>query len=163
MEHNLRINLFFAFFTLVVGIMITPYSYIGLAFVIFSIVWAYLFILPISPIKRSWAISDKLIVSTLTSPGYKPHINNDVISVWVELKPRSSIKVDKIVLAIRREKIPSLGWKAHKVVSNEHKYMDFKKPDWLNQGNFKLKLIAYTPEGYSKSGQFVLEVSGSVI
>jgi len=90
--------------------------------------------------------------------GYKPTVRGELITVWVDLTPRSSIIVDRIALKIGRRRIYSFEWKSHEVVAHEHKFLDFKKPDWLGTGKYEAKLIAYTPEGYSKSEQFTFTV-----
>ena len=160
MDYSLRVNLLFVFLGLGIGLMITSNFYIGLAFIIFSFIWLCLFVLPISPIKRRrWSIPSKLVVMTLENPGYKARATSEYISVWVELRPQSRIIVDRIVLKIGRKKFPSFEWKSHEVTGREHKSLDFKRPDWLHIGEYEINLIAYTPDGFSKSVKFILEVT----
>ncbi len=107
-----------------------------------------------------WSTSGKLAIMTLQTLGYKATVNSKVISVWIDLTSPSSITVDRLVLKIgRKEGIPSFEWKPHEVTVHEHKFLDFKRPDWLTIGKHEARLIAYTPEGYSKSKEFILEVT----
>ncbi len=92
--------------------------------------------------------------------GYEPTVSKENISVWVDLATHSVIMVNKIGLKItQKEGIPSFEWKPHKVGEREHKRLDFKRPDWLGMGKYEARLIAYTPEGISKSEKFILEVT----
>lgn len=33
------------------------------------------------------------------------------------------------------------------------------RPDWLGAGQYEASLVAYTPDGYSKSRKFILEIT----
>ena len=133
--------------------------YVGGTMLVVATIWGFLFLCPKSPVKKYWwAISDKLMFRVPQEPGYKAKVNNGVITVWVDLISSSSIIVDRIVLKIERKKgIPSFEWNSH-MVEKEHKFLDFRRPSWLDVGKYEARLIAYTPEGYSKSGKFILEV-----
>jgi hypothetical protein len=145
-----------------IGFMPGPHKYVGLALFVLAFIWAYLFVSPFSPVKRYWwSVSDKLVIMTLQTPGYKAKVTSEYITVWVELRPRSSIMVDRIVIKIGRERITSFDWKSHEVAAREYKFVDFERPNWLGVGEHETRLIAYTPEGYSKSGKFILEVTYS--
>ena len=160
MERRFGIGLFISLILGGVGFLLEPHQYIGIAFFVLAFIWAYLFVLPFSPIKRYWwSASDKLVIMTIEEPGYKAKANSEYITVWAELRPRSSIIVDRIDIKIGRKRCTSFDWKSHTVASSEHKFVDFERPDWLCAGEHEAKLIAYTPEGYSKSGKFVVEVT----
>lgn len=140
--------------------MIGASQHIGIAILVLTAIWGFLFVNPMSPAKKYWwSVSGKLAIMTLQTLGYKAKVDSEYISVWVELRPQSSIMVDKIVIKIGRERITSSDWKSHEVAEREHKFLDFKRPDWLGVGEHEAKLIAYTPEGYSKSRKFILEVT----
>lgn len=38
-------------------------------------------------------------------------------------------------------------------------YVNFDRPSWLGNGEHEAELIACTPEGRSKSGKFIVEVT----
>lgn len=161
MGHNIRIGWLLLLVGGLIGsaAMVISQLYVFIGFLIAVIIWACLFALPFSPVKRCWwSAADKLVIMTLQHAGYNPRASSKYISVWVELRPRSSIMVDRIVLKIGREKVTSFDWESHDVSSVEHKFVDFERPDWLHVGEHEAKLIACTPEGYSKSNKFVVEV-----
>ena len=134
---------------------------VGTVMLMLAAIWWFLFLNPKSPVKKYWwSIPDKLMFVVSKELGYKAKVNSEYISCWIDLTSQSGIKVDKIVLKItQKERIPSFEWKSHEVVAREHKFLDFKRPDWLGVGEYEAKLIAYTPEGYSKSRKFILEVT----
>ena len=145
--------------------MIGTSQYIGITILTLAVIWGFLFLNPKSPVKKYWwSIPDQLKILTLQTPGYKATVNSEYISVWVDLTSRSGLIVDKIGLKIgRQEAIISDEWKPHEVITREHKFLDFNRPDHLNTaGEYKARLIAYTSEGYSKSGEFILEVNSEL-
>lgn len=138
--------------------MIGTSQYIGIAILTLAIIWGLLFVNPKSPMKKCWwSASEKLMIITIQTPGYKVTVSNEYISVWVDLTSRSGIMVDRIAIKIGREEITSFDWNPHEVMIREHKFLDFKRPNWLSTGEYEAQLIAYTPEGYSKSGKFIFE------
>jgi len=160
MERKFSIGLSVSIILGGVGFMLEPHLYVGLAFFVLAFIWTCLFVLPFSPVKRYWwSVPDKLVIMTLQKPGYKAKANSEYITVPAELRPRSSIMVDRIVIKIGRERVTSFDCKSHKVVARELKFLDFERPDWLGVGEHEAQLIAYTPEGYSKSEKFILEVT----
>jgi hypothetical protein len=135
-------------------------QYIGIAILALTAIWGFLFVNPKSPVKKYWwSASGKLAITTLQTPGYKATVHNEYISVWVELASWSGIMVDRIILKVGRARMSSFDWKSHEVLAREHKFLDFKRPVWLCVGEYEAELIAYTPEGYSKSRKFILEVT----
>jgi len=91
-------------------------------------------------------------------PGYEPKVRDDLINIWVDLTAQSSIMVDRIVLKVKqRRPIPSFEWNSQ-MITKKHEFLDFIRPDWFNSGKYEAKLIAYTPEGHSKSEKFIIEV-----
>jgi len=140
--------------------MIGASQCIGIAILALTAIWGFLFVNPISPVKKYWwSASGKLTFIITQEPGYRATANNEYISVWIELVSWSGIMVDRIILKIGRKRIPSFDWRPHEVLAREHKFREFKRPDWLDMGVYKAHLIAYTPEGYSKSRKFMLEVT----
>jgi hypothetical protein len=143
--------------------MIGTSQYIGIAILVLAVIWGFLFVNPKSPVKKHWwSASEKLMIMTLQTPGYKATVNSGYISVWIDLTSHSGIMVDRIVMKIGWERITSFDWKSHEVMAREHKFLDFERPNWLSAGEHEAKLIAYTPEGYSKSGKFILEVDSKL-
>ena len=144
----------------VAAILITVSQQLGIGLVLLSLVLAFLFVYPKSPVRKKWwSVSGKLQIATSEEPGYKAHANSEYISVWVLVTSWSGIIVERIVIEIRGERIPSFDWKSHQLIGRENKFLDFKRPDWFGLGKYKLNLIAYTPDGYSKSREFILEVT----
>ncbi|OGN90712.1 MAG: hypothetical protein A2158_03865 [Chloroflexi bacterium RBG_13_46_14] len=141
--------------------MIGASQCIGIVILGLTAIWGFLFVYPKSPVKKYWwsALGKLTIMTPPQTPGYKSTVNNELISVWVDLTSWSGIMVEKIVIIIGREKTPSFDWTSHEVMGREHKFLDFKRPSWLGTGEYEAKLIAYTPEGYSKSEKFILEVT----
>ena len=132
----------------------------GLAILVLTIIWGFLFVNPISPVKKIWwSASGKLAIMIVQEAGYRAKVNSEYISVWIELVSWSGIMVDRIVLKIGHKRITLSDWKPHEVMAREHKFHDFERPDWLDVGKYEAQLIAYTPEGYSKSRKFRLEVT----
>jgi len=144
--------------------MIGTSQYIGIVFLVLGIIWLLLFVSPKSPVKKYWwSASGKLMFVIPQELGYKPTVSKEIISVWVDITAPSGIMVSKIVLKItQKEGIPSFEWKSHEVMTREHRFLDFKRPDWLDIGEYETKLIAYTPEGFSKSRKFILEVGSKL-
>jgi len=141
--------------------MIGASQYIGIAILVLAVIWWFLFVNPISPVRKYWwSASDKLAIMIVQEAGYRAKVNSEYISVWVDLGSRSGIMVDKIVLKIGHKRVTLDNWKPHDVMAREHKFQDFKRPDWLDMGKHESQLIAYTPEGYSKSRKFILEITG---
>lgn len=160
MEHNIRTGLLISFIFSGGAFMISPFQYVGIAILAIATVWAYLFVLPFSPVKRRWwYISDKLVIVNMQYAGQEAKANAKYITVFTELRPRSSIRVDKIAIEIKRKKIPSFHWQSHNVAVDEQILVNFERPDWLYTGEYEAKLIAFTPEGRSKSGKFTVEVN----
>jgi hypothetical protein len=90
--------------------------------------------------------------------GIPPKGNRRYLTVYKTLRVLSPIKVDRIVLSIGRKKIIPHDWESYEVTGDESGYIDFDRPGWLPNGNHSARLIAYTPDGYSKSDKFTLEV-----
>ena len=170
MDFNLRRGLFISFAVpggvAIVGAIVGAMTgallytlYTGIILLVIAAIWGFLFLCPKSPVKKCWwAISDKLIFMVPQELGYEPTVTMEIISVYVDLTPKSGIMVDRIAIKIGRKRFYSFEWKAHKVVAHEKKFLDFIRPDWLGVGKHKASLIAYTPEGFSKSEKFILEV-----
>lgn len=139
--------------------MIGASQCIGIAILVLTAIFGFLFVNKMSPVRKYWwSASGKLAIMTLQTPGYKAKANSEYISVWVELTSWSGIMVDRIIIKIGRKRITSFDWTSHEVKAREHKFLDFKRPAWLGVGEYEAKVIAFTPEGYSKSKKFMLEV-----
>lgn len=133
---------------------------IGITILALTAIEGFLFVNPKSPVRKYWwSAAGKLAIRTLQEPGYRAKANIEYISVWVDLVSWSGIMVSKIVIKIGRKRITSSDWKSHEVIGSEHKFLDFEKPDWLGMDEHEAQLIAYTPEGLSKSRKFVIEVT----
>ena len=160
MDSKLSLGLFIGFVIAGASLMIGASQCVGIAILVLTAIGGFLFVNPMSPVKKYWwSASGKLVISSLQTPGYKAKVDSEYISVWVELTSWSGILVEKIVIKIGQKKIASFDWKSHDVITREHKFLDFKRPDWLGVGGHEAKLIAYTPEGYSKSSKFLLDVT----
>ena len=80
------------------------------------------------------------------------------MAVYTRLIAQSIIRVNRIVIKIGCRGIASDDWKPCDVTADEEKYVNFNRPNWLSAGKHEAKLIAFTPEGYSKSKKFIIEV-----
>ena len=139
--------------------MIDDLVYVGIGLLVLAFVWGILFIFPKSPIKKwCWSVSNKLSIAIIYYGGLPPGGNRNYLTVYGELRALSPIKVEKMILSIKRKKIISWDWKPHLVTGDESGYIDFYRPEWLRGGNHSVRLIAYTPHGYSKSEKFTLGV-----
>ncbi|MFH1775367.1 MAG: hypothetical protein ABH839_01730 [Chloroflexota bacterium] len=160
MDFNFSLGLFIGFIIAGASLMIGVSQCIGIAILVLTAIWGFLFVNPMSPVKKYWwSASGKLAIMTQQTPGYEPRANSEYISVWVELTSWSGIMVDRIVIKIGQKRISSFDWNSHEVIAREHKFLDFGRPDWLCSGEYRVKLIAYTTEGYSKSRKFILKVN----
>ncbi len=140
--------------------MIGPSQWVGIALLSLAVVWGFLFVNPKSPVRKYWwSISDKLVIVNMQYAGQGAKANAKYITVFTELRPRLHIMVDKIAIEIKRKKISSFHWKSHEVAVAEQILVNFERPDWLYAGVYEAKLIAFTPEGRSKSGKFTVEVN----
>jgi hypothetical protein len=130
-------------------------EYIGIGFFVLAGVLGILFVNPKSPIRsRCWSVGNKLGV-TIIRPATG---NRQSLTVYEGLRALSPIRVDKIRLSIGRKKIIADDWESHEVAGDESRYIYFDRPKWLYSGEYSARLIAYTPEGYSKSDKFTLRV-----
>jgi hypothetical protein len=160
MDFKLSLGLFIGFVIAGASFMIGTSQCIGITILVLTAIFGFLFVNPKSPVKKYWwSAHGILAIRTLQEPGYRAKDNIEYISVWVDLVSWSGIIVSKIDVKTGRERITSLDWKSHEVIGSEHKFLDFKKPVWLGMGEHEAQLIAYTPEGLSKSRKFVIEVT----
>ena len=141
-------------------LMITISQQLGIGLIIVAIILSFLFLNPKSPVKKHWwSVSDKIAVVNLQYTGGGARGNDKYISVYAELRPRSIIRVDRIDLETKRGKITSSDWTAKDITVDESMFVNFERPDWLGAGKHEAKLKAFTPEGTSKSGKFIVEVT----
>ncbi len=160
MDFKFSLGLFIGFVITGVSLTIGASQCIGIAILALTAIWGFLFVNPISPVKKYWwSALGKLTFMINQDPGHRAKANNEYISVWAALVSWQGIMVDRLVLKIGRKRISPFDWKPHEVFEREYKFIDFKRPDWLDMGVYEAQLIAYTPEGYSKSKKFMLEVS----
>ena len=127
----------------------------GLPFFIAGGVVIGLFVNPKSPVRRyCCSISGKLGVILIDgmNAGHK------YLTAYVGLRAVSVIQVDKIILKIGGKRLLS-DWEATRVEADKSRYINFVRPDWLHVGEYEARLIAYTPEGFSKSEKFLIKVS----
>jgi hypothetical protein len=138
--------------------MITA-EHIGIGFFVLAGIWGILFVFPKSPIRKwCWSVSNKLSITIEHYSGFPPKGNRRYLTVYKTLRALTPIKVDQILLCIGRKTVIPRDWKSHKVAGDESEYINFDRPEWLPNGNHSAKLIVYTPDGYSKSEIFTLEV-----
>jgi hypothetical protein len=132
---------------------------IGIGCFILASVWGILFVFPKSPIRK-WclSVSNKVSITIENYGGFPPRGNRRYLTVYKTLRVLSPIKVDKIILSIGRKKIIPRDWESYEVTGDESGFINFDRPGWLPNGNHSARLIAYTPDGYSKSKKFTLEV-----
>lgn len=139
--------------------MITISQQLGIGLIIVAIILGFLFLNPKSPVKKHWwSVSDKFTIANMQYGGRNARGNGKYISVYAELRPRSIVQVDRIDIEIKRKKITSFDWTAKNITVHESMFVNFETPNWLGVGEYGAKLIAFTPEGKSKSGKFIVEV-----
>ncbi len=155
MERTFYIGITIGFFISgVLAILIAISQQLGFALIVLSIILGFLFINPKSPVKRKWwSISGRLGIVCVTKVG----VSNEYLTINTGLRALSVVQVEKIVLKIGRKQLSS-DWKAIRVEADECKYVNFKRPNWLHAGDYKAYLIAYTPNGFSKSNQISLRI-----
>ena len=166
-ERNTRISLFITFISLGIGLWFVSES-IGMGCFILTVLWGILFVFHKSPVRKwCWSVSDKLSIAIVYYGGHPPGGNRNYLTVYGELRALLPIEVDKVVIIIGikkkkiipwRKKIISWDWRPHVVSGDEGGYVDFKRPEWLSDGNHDARLIACTPYGYSKSEEFAIRV-----
>ena len=139
--------------------MITISQQLGIGLIVVAIILSFLFLNPKSPVKKHWwSSSDKFAIVNMQYAGRVARGNDKYISVYAELRPRSIVRVDRIDIEIKRKKITSFDWTAKDITVYESMLVNFERPNWLGAGEYEAELIAYTPEGKSKSGKFKVEV-----
>ena len=159
MDYKLSFGLFASFVLAAVGFWITSEWHIAIGFSVLSLVWGILLVNPKSPIRK-WclSVSNRLSIVIENYGGFPPKGNRQYLTVYKTLRALSPIRIDKILLTIGRNKIIPRDWKSQEVTGDESGYINFDRPEWLPNGNHSARLIAYTPDGYSKSETFRLKV-----
>jgi len=143
----------------VAAILITISQQLGITLLILGGIFLFLFAYPKSPIRKYWwSVSGKLGVVNIGTMGINTvGVGAEYLTIHVGLRAASVIRVDKIVLKIGRKSLVS-NWESTRVEADETRYINFTRPDWLHVGEYKANLIAYTPDGFSKSERFLIEV-----
>jgi hypothetical protein len=138
----------------VAAILITISQQLGMALIVVAVIVGFLFVNPKSPVRRKWwSVSGELGVVVISKVG----VSREYLTVHVGLRAVSVIQVDKIVLRIARKQLLS-DWKSARVEADETRYINFTRPNWLHIGDYRACVIAYTPDGFSKSEKFSLIV-----
>lgn len=102
MGRNTRVNLFWFWLSLGVGLVLTSNFCIGVVLIVFSFIWLYLFVLPFSPVKRYWwSASDKIVIVNMQYAGFGARGNTKYITVYAEWRPRSRIIVSEMYIKIQ--------------------------------------------------------------
>ena len=134
--------------------MIGASQWVGIALLSLAVVWGFLFVNPKSPVRKYWwSVSSRLGIVPITNVG----VSDRDLTIHVGLRAVSVIRVDKIGLKIGCKQLLS-DWQTTRVEAGEHRYINFARPDWLYVGEYKASLIAYTPDGFSKSEKFLIKV-----
>jgi len=139
----------------VAAILITISQQLGVALIAVGVILGFLFVNPKSPVKKKWwSISNRLGVVPISII----RVDAECITIHIGLRAVSEIKVDRIHLKIGRRDVPS-DWESSVVQADEAPYINFSRPQWLCSGEYKGHLVAYTPDGFSKSSKLCIEVS----
>jgi hypothetical protein len=132
---------------------------VGIGLIIIACILALLFICPKSPVRKKWwSASGKLAITLADDSKVGVSVDEGNIIVRVGLIAIPSIQVDKITLRIGRMKPCVSDWKPMEVKAVESRYINFQKPSEISKGCYNARLCAYTPDGYSKSNKFSLEI-----
>ena len=156
MERQFGIGLFVGFFVSgVASLMIDIGQQLGIGLIIIAFIWAFLFVNPKSPVRKIWwSISGKLGITALKNYWF----NDSTITIPVGYNVIPSVQVDRIALRIRRQRLIA-NYACETLEASGILYLQFPRPDWLNNGKYEAYLIAYTPEGFSKSKKFSIDFS----
>lgn len=110
-----------------------------------------LFVNPKSRLKRYCCrISGKLSIQRMRNGRMNAEVGDKYISIYVAMRTLTDIQVDRISFRIGRKNLPS-DWQPKVIQGDELGYVNFPRPDWLHRGEYSGHLIAYTPEGFTKS------------
>ena len=136
-------------------LMISISQQIGIGLIIIAVILAFLFVSPLSPVKRKWWSASSKLGITLADDieVIHEHINQDNFTIRVGLVAVPSIQIEKICLKLGQKKLWASNWETEEIKAIESKYVSFPNPK-LGEGNFNAKLFAYTPDGVSKSQKF---------
>lgn len=138
----------------VAAILITISQQLGIVLILLAGILLFLFANPRSPVRgKWWSASGKLGVVCIGTVG----VSDDYLTIHVGLRAASVSRVDKIVLRIGRKSLLS-DWKSTRVEADETRYINFIRPDWLYTGEYEASIIAYTPDGFSKTEKFPVKV-----
>ena len=138
--------------------MIGPSLWAGIVLLSLAIVWGFLFVNPKSPVRKIWLSTSKLGITPADGSVFGININEENFTIRVGLVAVPAIRVDRISLKIGRIKVWASNWKPMDIKAVEAPYVTFPKPHQLGKGQYYAKLKAYTPEGFSKSNQFLIKV-----
>jgi hypothetical protein len=141
------------------AILITVSQQLGIALIVVAIILGFLFVNPKSPVRKQWwLVSGKLGVVCINNRGFgNVGVGDKYLTIDIGLRAVSVIQVDKMVLKVGRKQLLS-DWVSKRVEADEIQYINFIRPSWLCAGNYEAYLIAYTPDGISKSEEFPLIV-----
>jgi len=154
MDSKLSLGLFIGFILTGASLMIGPSQCAGISVWVLTAIWGFLFVYPKSPVRKYWwSVSGKLGVVHIRNVG----ITNRDLTIFVGFRAVSVIQIDKIVLKIGRKQLLS-DWEPRRVKADESCYIKFTRQNWLCAGEYNVRVIAYTPDGFSKSEKFPLTV-----
>lgn len=134
--------------------MITFSLQLGIGLIAIAGILGFLFVYSKSPVRRRWwSISNKLGVKVLGNV----RVNNSSIEIEVGYVAVPSVQVDAIKLRIRRQPL-ECDWECQTIEATGRLYVKCPRPSWLRKGQYEACLIAYTPDGFSKSKKFSIRV-----
>jgi len=137
--------------------MIGASQWVGIAILILTAIWGFLFLNPKSPVKRRWwSVSNKLGI-TPVDVIYNIDIGDSALTINVRLRTMSGIQVDEISLKIGRKRLVS-DYPPMFVKADEERHINFQIPNWIRKGTYQAYLIAHTPDGFSKSKKQLIKV-----
>ena len=117
-----------------------------------------LFVNPKSPLrKHCYQIPGKLGVQIVNDGRNNINVSGEYLTIYLGLRAIVDIKVDKVDLKIGHKKPLPSDWKPRVIQGDETRYINFQRPSWLGKGKHQAYLVAYTPEGFSKSNRFIVE------
>ncbi|MBA7644839.1 hypothetical protein ES703_52586 [subsurface metagenome] len=154
MDFKFSLGLFIGLVLAGVSLMIGVSQWVGIAILIFAGIWWLLFVNPKSPVRsRWWSISNRLGIT----PTGEPRVYKEYLAIRVALIAMPDIQIDRISLRIGCKHLLS-DWQPKLIRGDEGLYINFPRPTWLRKGQYEACLIAYTPDGLSKSRKFSIGV-----
>ncbi len=160
MDSKFSLGLFIGGILTGCSIMIGAVQWVGVAILIATAIWGFLFVNPKSPARKSWwSTSGKLAVQVIRNEAINIKVGEDGFVVYVGFVAMPSIKIDRISLTIGRRRLWASNWEAREIAATEAWYVSFPNPSQLSDGHYSGSVYAHTHDGVAKSKAVSIIVS----